>query len=161
MLDIQTLTTPSLTVKRNPHGNFKEVEASRPPFDQSRKFQQHQVPQPSWKLGGGANDGGKSASKEHVEIDPYEEGRAPVNNYKMLISGIIPRPIGFLSTRSADGTSTNLAPFSYFMVVAHDPPTFTVGFASSLKDAKDTLRNLRKSAPYASLADPNGKLGEQ
>lgn len=64
-------------------------------------------------------------------------------NYKLLISGIVPRPVGFLSTQSADGLSKNLAPFSYTQVINHDPPIFVVGFAGS-KD-KDTLRNLRNT----------------
>ncbi|CAG8957328.1 hypothetical protein HYFRA_00010751 [Hymenoscyphus fraxineus] len=79
------------------------------------------------------------------QIDPYEPGRPPVYNYKLMISGIVPRPIGFISTRSADGTSTNLAPFSYFNMICHDPPLFTVGFAGGLDNCKDTLRNLLES----------------
>ncbi len=43
--------------------------------------------------------------KSHIEIDPYAEGRPPVYNYKLLISGITPRPIGFISTISKDGMS--------------------------------------------------------
>lgn len=43
------------------------------------------------------------------------------------------------------GTSTNLAPFSYFSVVNHDPPLFTLGFAGGWQQAKDTLVNLRDS----------------
>lgn len=38
-----------------------------------------------------------------MEIDPYEEGRPATSNYKLLISAIVPRPIGFCSTVSADG----------------------------------------------------------
>lgn len=45
--------------------------------------------------------------------------RPSVSNYKLLISAITPRFIGFVSTRSKDGTSTNLAPFSYTTVVNH------------------------------------------
>ena len=63
-------------------------------------------------------------------------------NYKLLISAITPRFIGFLSTASADGASTNLAPMSYTTVVNHDPPVFVVGFSSPLAAPKDTLRNL-------------------
>ncbi|KAJ3041323.1 hypothetical protein HK097_002293, partial [Rhizophlyctis rosea] len=48
----------------------------------------------------------------------------------------------FLSTRSPDGISQNLAPFSYFNVINHDPPLFIVGFASSLANPRDSLRNL-------------------
>lgn len=105
------------TVRRNPHPDFKGVEASRPTFEASRQFHYTKTPDPDWKFGQGANDGGESLKKEHLEIDPYEEGRSPVNNYKLLISGIVPRPIGFVSSRSGDGQSTNLAPFSYTQVV--------------------------------------------
>lgn len=57
----------------------------------------------------------------------------------------MPRPIGFLGTVSADGSSTNLAPFSYFNVVNHDPPVFTVGFSGGFDRAKDSLKNLKDS----------------
>ncbi|KAF1954700.1 hypothetical protein CC80DRAFT_594759 [Byssothecium circinans] len=129
------------TIQRNPHPDFKTVEASRPPFNQAEKFHFVQTPQPSWTPGSGANDP-SNLSKGHREIDPYAEGRPAVHNYKLLISGIIPRPIGFVSTISADGQSTNLAPFSYFNVISHDPPLFILGFSGGLDKAKDTLKNL-------------------
>lgn len=47
-----------------------------------------------------------------------------------------------LSTASADGKSTNLAPFSCFNLVNHDPPLFVVGFSCTVSEAKDTLRNI-------------------
>jgi flavin reductase (DIM6/NTAB) family NADH-FMN oxidoreductase RutF len=40
------------------------------------------------------------------------------------------------------GKSSNLAPFSYFNVVNHDPPIFIFGFSGGLDRPKDTLRNL-------------------
>lgn len=92
-------------VNRNPHGNFKEVEASRKPWDSERGWQFTQTRKPDWELGEGATDGGESLKKNHVEIDPYADGRPAVSNYKLLISSIIPRPIGFVSTRSKDGMS--------------------------------------------------------
>ena len=91
------------TIQRNPHPDFKQVEASRPDWAASKGWDYTKTKEPGWKLGQGANDGGQCLEKKHVEIDPYEEGRSPANNYKLLISGIIPRPIGFVSTRSEDG----------------------------------------------------------
>jgi len=131
-------------LKRNPHGNFKEVEASRPPFDTSSTFRYTQTPNPSWTFGSGGNALAQASPPGHVSIDPYAAERPATFNYKLLISAIIPRPIAFLSTRSADGTSTNLAPFSYFQMVAHDPPLFVVGFSGPLDESrtKDSLRNL-------------------
>jgi flavin reductase (DIM6/NTAB) family NADH-FMN oxidoreductase RutF len=127
-------------IKRNPHGDFKAVEASRPPFEDT-KFHFTQTPKPDWKPGSGPNEP-SSLEKQHREINPYAEGRPVVSNYKMLISAIIPRPVGFVSTISKDGKSTNLAPFSYFNLMNHDPPIFVLGFAGSMDKAKDTLKNL-------------------
>lgn len=72
-------------------GDFKTVEASRGPWEDAT-FHLTQTKKPDWKVGSGAND---DSWKEHatVEIDPYEEGRSSIDNYKLLISGIIPRPV--------------------------------------------------------------------
>lgn len=135
-------------IKRNPHPDFKSVEGSRPAWERDATFHYTQTPDPNWKAGGGANDlpGGAEATAKHITIDPYGEGRAPVNNYKLLISAVVPRPIAFVSTVSADGATTNLAPFSYFQVIGHDPPLFVIGFASGLgapaASHKHTLHNL-------------------
>jgi flavin reductase (DIM6/NTAB) family NADH-FMN oxidoreductase RutF len=132
-------------IKRNPHGDFKKIEAEREAWDKTLNWNLKQTFKPDWKFGDGANDGGECLKKSHIQIDPYEEGRPAVSNYKLLISGIVPRPIGFISTRSKDGSSTNLAPFSYFSVVSHDPPMFTVGYSGGFDNAKDSLKNLVES----------------
>ncbi|KAI4123945.1 MAG: hypothetical protein LQ347_005933 [Umbilicaria vellea] len=100
-------------VQRNPHSDFAKVQASRPDWHTDGKWNITKTKEPDWKLGQGGNDGGESLKKNHVEINPYEEGE-----------------------------STNLAPFSYTQVINHDPPIFTVGFAGGYDNAKDTLRNL-------------------
>lgn len=128
-------------VKRNPHPDFKKVEASRPHFNTSSQWHFTQTPKPDWKPGSGANNPSHK-DKQHREIDPYASGRPANHNYKMLISGIVPRPVGFVSTISDDGETTNLAPFSYFNVIAHDPPLFILGFAGGFTRPKDTLTNL-------------------
>lgn len=121
------------------------MEASRPDWTDNAEFKFTKTKDTTWKVGGGANDGGASLKKKHIEIDPYEPGRPAVFNYKLLISAIVPRPVGFLGTISADGASTNLAPFSYFSVVNHDPPVFTIGFSGGFDKAKDSLKNLTES----------------
>lgn len=61
---------------------------------------------------------------------------------------VVPRPIGWISTVSTDGT-VNLAPYSFFNAVSGDPPT--VMFASSTP--KDTRRNVEATGEFvASLA---------
>ncbi|PKS10290.1 hypothetical protein jhhlp_002041 [Lomentospora prolificans] len=133
---------PPAVNNHNPHPDFKKVEASREDFDRNAKFHITKTINPSWKFGEGAND--THTEGKHISIDPYEPGRSANFNYKLLISSIIPRPIAFLSTRSASG-ETNLAPFSYFGLVNHDPPLFAVSFVCSVKSAKDSLRNLVES----------------
>lgn len=53
-------------VKRNPHPDFKKVEASRPDWDSSREWEFTKTKNPSWQLGDGANDGGECLKKNHV-----------------------------------------------------------------------------------------------
>ncbi|KAI5238241.1 hypothetical protein E4T42_09034 [Aureobasidium subglaciale] len=95
---------------------------------------------PDWKWG----DGVKREQDSHVEIDPFAEGRPMFHNYTLLVSGIAPRPIGLVSTISKEG-KLNLAPFSYFQVVDHDPPVFVIGFSGRAGRPKDTLRNLEET----------------
>lgn len=127
-------------VKRNPHPDFNKVEQSRPPFDTEKAWTYTRIPDTEWTPGSGANDNDWKNHKK-IAIDPYQEGRSPVDNYKTLISAIVPRPIGFVSTVSKDGTR-NLAPFSYFTMVNHDPPIFTIGFSGGKGQPKDTCRNI-------------------
>lgn len=56
---------------------------------------------------------------------------------------VIPRPIGWVSTQSADGIG-NLAPFSFFNAVSQDPPQVVLAFngAPAGRDQKDTLANI-------------------
>lgn len=121
------------------------MEASRPDWRAQEKWAFTKTKKPDWKPGEGGNDGGESLKHEHVDIDPYQDGRPATFNYKLLISAIIPRPIGFVSTMSKDGSSTNLAPFSYTQVINHDPPIFIVGYAGGFDQAKDSLKNLVES----------------
>jgi flavin reductase (DIM6/NTAB) family NADH-FMN oxidoreductase RutF len=68
-----------------------------------------------------------------------------ISNYKLLISGIVSRPIGFLSTQSIDGKTENLSPMSYFQAVDHDPLMFIVGFSAQAGRPQDTCRNLKET----------------
>lgn len=134
----------------SPHAPFKEVEASRPPWDSSAHPHYTQTINPSYTLGSGAyrpdNENNKPSS--HITIDPNETSRQPVTNYKLLISAIVPRPIGFISTRSADGSSTNVSPFSFFNIITADPPIFVFGVNGKklgTSVGKDTFTNLSET----------------
>jgi flavin reductase (DIM6/NTAB) family NADH-FMN oxidoreductase RutF len=68
----------------------------------------------------------------------------PRDAYAWMISTILPRPIAWVSTISADG-KTNLAPFSIFQGVTSNPPTLMfcpVNDRSGNK--KDTVRNIEQ-----------------
>lgn len=70
-----------------------------------------------------------------LELDPSDW--AATDNYFLLTGLVVPRPIAWVSTVSAEG-ALNLAPHSYFNAVAGDPPH--VMFSST--GVKDTLRNV-------------------
>jgi flavin reductase (DIM6/NTAB) family NADH-FMN oxidoreductase RutF len=80
-------------------------------------------------------------------IDPSHE--APQNIYKLLIGTVIPRPIAFVSSLSAEGLP-NLAPFSFFTVVSANPPVicFSPMVRSSDGHQKDTLRNIEATGEF-------------
>lgn len=128
------------TLKKSHHPDLKILQKSRPVFDENSAFHFTQAPDVEWKQGQGANS---SEWKNHkkISIDPYGEGRAPVDNYKTLISAVVPRPIGFVSSVSDDG-NRNLAPFSFFNVTNTDPPIFAIGFSSVGGKYKDTCANI-------------------
>jgi len=79
-------------------------------------------------------------------IDPSETSGREL--YRVLISTVCPRPIAFVSTRSASGV-TNLAPFSYFNVVGSNPPLVTIAIGKRTWDGKqvpkDTLANIEET----------------
>ena len=138
-------------VQRNPHPDFAKVQASRPDWNVDREWNITKTKEPNWKLGQGGNDGGESLKKNHVEINPYEEGRPAVSNYKLLISGIVPRPIGFLSTYSKHGTECIKTPFLLIQgILMHigqvNLPT------SPLSAIRKLSTTTRLSSPLASLA---------
>jgi len=54
-----------------------------------------------------------------IRIDPTQLSRQAM--YKVLIGSVVPRPIAWVSSLSADG-ERNLAPFSYFNIACIEPP---------------------------------------
>ncbi|WWC58902.1 uncharacterized protein I303_101447 [Kwoniella dejecticola CBS 10117] len=132
---------------------FSEVEAARPDFDPNAELTWTKVPQPDFKAGGGLNTlpYSKDFAAENakwVTIDPAEHEKSSM--YKLMISGITPRPIAFMSTRSEDGVC-NLAPMSYFNMVSHNPPTIMVSVMASATNPdglKDTSKNIKDTGEF-------------
>lgn len=67
----------------------------------------------------------------------------PQRPYQLLTSLVVPRPIAWVSTVSADGVP-NLAPHSFVTVASVDPPV--IAFTSITE--KDTVRNARATGRF-------------
>ncbi|HEY1240048.1 MAG TPA: flavin reductase family protein [Bryobacteraceae bacterium] len=81
---------------------------------------------------------------DKLAVDPAAAG--PANIYKLLIGTVVPRPIAFVSTLSADGVP-NLAPFSFFNAICANPPL--VSFACGTREPpKDTIANVRATGEF-------------
>ena len=77
-----------------------------------------------------------------------------IERYKLLIGLVIPRPIAWISTRSANGVA-NCAPFSFFNAISEEPPLCIVSFNRRSDGAmKHTLANIRRTGEFVvNLAD--------
>lgn len=71
-----------------------------------------------------------------------------LERYKLLIGLVIPRPIAWISTRSANGVA-NCAPFSFFNVFSEDPPLCVIGMnLRSDGEEKHSLKNIRRTGEF-------------
>jgi flavin reductase (DIM6/NTAB) family NADH-FMN oxidoreductase RutF len=68
-------------------------------------------------------------------------------NYKLLIGSIIPRPIAFVTSISKEGV-VNGAPFSYFNIVAANPPMISISIQRPSGKQKDTARNILENQEF-------------
>jgi flavin reductase (DIM6/NTAB) family NADH-FMN oxidoreductase RutF len=81
-----------------------------------------------------------------MEIDPEEVS----SMYRTLAGAVVPRPIAWVSTTEPEGVD-NLAPYSFFNVVAVDPPVVMfapVDDSDSPEGLKDTPRNVRETGEF-------------
>lgn len=100
------------------------------------------APHAPWTPGQGT----PSPVSEMISLDPATLGVSDV--YRLMIGGIVPRPIAFVTTLNSNGT-INLAPFSYFNGVSSTPPA--IMFAITTKsdgEKKDTLRNIERTGEF-------------
>lgn len=79
----------------------------------------------------------------------FETNQSFPDNYKLLIGGILPRPIAVVSTLNEDG-SNNVAPFSFFTAISALPMViaFSPLIRSSTGKEKDTPRNIKRSREF-------------
>jgi flavin reductase (DIM6/NTAB) family NADH-FMN oxidoreductase RutF len=71
----------------------------------------------------------------------------PRERYQLLTSLVVPRPIAWVSSRSAAG-EPNLAPFSYFAALSATPFLIGVSIGHRRGVPKDTLRNVRETGAF-------------
>lgn len=76
------------------------------------------------------------------------EQLSPDNRYKLLTATVTPRPIAWVTSRSVDGV-VNAAPFSFFNVMGHEPPTVTLGLLRKAGGGyKDTAANIMATGEF-------------
>ncbi len=78
---------------------------------------------------------------------PQDGHGLPHNPFNAIVT---PRPIGWISTRSADGVN-NLAPYSFFNGIAYTPPQVmfsSTGVKPDQTESKDSLANIRETSVF-------------
>lgn len=90
-------------------------------------------------MAGWARPGYHAAMDMHY-YEPAQGHGLPHDPFNAIIG---PRPIGWISSKGADG-SVNLAPYSFFNGFNYTPPI--LGFSST--SAKDSLRNCRETGEF-------------
>jgi flavin reductase (DIM6/NTAB) family NADH-FMN oxidoreductase RutF len=80
-----------------------------------------------------------------ISIDPAAQSDR--DNYKLLIGSVVPRPIALVTTLSKDGV-LNAAPFSYFSIIASQPPLLSVSVGRKAGVMKDTARNAIEAGAF-------------
>lgn len=78
---------------------------------------------------------------------PADGHGLPHNPFNAIVA---PRPIGWISSRSADGTD-NLAPYSFFNAIAYVPPQVMFASTSAKPDqdgTKDSVTNIRETGVF-------------
>jgi flavin reductase (DIM6/NTAB) family NADH-FMN oxidoreductase RutF len=83
------------------------------------------------------------------------------SNYHLMISGIVPRPIAFVSSIS-NNDEVNLAPYSFFNGFGANPPI--VGFSPALSGKtgkpKDTLLNIQETKEFTISIANSSMVGQ-
>ncbi|KAG1674457.1 hypothetical protein FOA52_003062 [Chlamydomonas sp. UWO 241] len=111
-------------------------------------------PHPTWKAGVPGSLPSPYEGGGVVAFDPTTLDKGSL--YSLMISCVVPRPIGFVSSIGADG-SANLAPYSYFNMVSHSPPIVVLGCcrhggrpktSDGSPAKKDTLENIEETREF-------------
>ncbi|KZV69237.1 hypothetical protein PENSPDRAFT_652570 [Peniophora sp. CONT] len=122
-----------------------------PVFDTNLSPRYTQAPDPSWVSGQPLSDTPSGQKWRAGEEKGWQVINASTENpmklYSLMISGIVPRPIAFVSTIGSDG-SENLAPFSWFNQVSAFPPVISISCMNGPPRVKDTANNIRATKEF-------------
>ncbi|EPT04471.1 hypothetical protein FOMPIDRAFT_38483 [Fomitopsis schrenkii] len=128
-------------------------ENGLPKFNSAPSFKLTQSPNPGWKWGEGLSPESSALAKQWKEDEAQGWKSFTLKEthgkdvYMLLTSSIIPRPIAFISSLSGENVP-NLAPMSYFSLLAHDPPMIGVSFAIFRGIGKDTRDNILETKTF-------------
>ncbi|KAL0571154.1 hypothetical protein V5O48_010809 [Marasmius crinis-equi] len=125
--------------------SIRRCNHSRAQFDNGLSFKLSQPPSAAWKLGDGASSpSGHESSPRKTWVMKDTSSK---DTYRLLTSAIVPRPVAFVSSLAPDGTP-NLAPFSYFSMISHNPPLLSVSFNLPTRRPKDTRENILSTREF-------------
>lgn len=79
---------------------------------------------------------------------------SPEHRYKLMTGAVVPRPIAWVTTKSAGGV-VNAAPFSAFVIVAYDPPLLGISIMVGPRGKKDTLINIETTSEFVVNSVPD------
>ncbi|KAF7348615.1 Flavin-Reduct domain-containing protein [Mycena venus] len=124
-------------------------DSDLPSFNTSG-FKYTQSPHPSWTYGEPVT----ATAQGQKWAEDGEEGWKSFNTseedpkviYGLCTTGIVPRPVAFVSTVAEDG-SENLAPFSWFNQVSTNPCVISVSCTTSPRH-KDTAQNIKATKEF-------------
>jgi len=91
----------------------------------------------------------------HYDMRALDAGR----RYRIIGNCITPRPIAWVTSRSADGV-LNVAPFSFFNAIGNDPPMIVLGLVAHPEHRfKDTATNIRDAGEFvvALVSEPDAQ----
>ncbi|KAL4067134.1 hypothetical protein V8B97DRAFT_2025233 [Scleroderma yunnanense] len=123
---------------------------SLPPFDHDAQTRFTEPPNSTWtycqKI--------ENTTTGRKWLEGEEQGWKVINTEEedqrklsaLLVSGIVPRPIAFVSTVSETGVE-NLAPFSWFSMVCNQPPVVSISCRTQPR-VKDTPTNAKNGLGF-------------
>ncbi|KAF7789291.1 hypothetical protein EIP86_000233 [Pleurotus ostreatoroseus] len=122
------------------------------PFDSSVETTFTTMPHPKWTYGQKTENLGKDgvewAKGEEAGWKLVDTSKTePAELYALMISGIVPRPVAFVSSVSESGVD-NLAPFSWFNMVSHYPPVVSICFTNLANSLKDSASNIKATKGF-------------